>query len=85
MTSLSSIWHSRLLQFADDTKCFKSISSISDQAFLQDDLNTLCSWATSLQLKFNLSKCTQVSFKPGLPTSYDSALLCTDIIKYGST
>ena len=34
----SSIWHSRLLQFADDTKCFKSISSISDQAFLQDDL-----------------------------------------------
>ena len=34
----SSIWHSCLLQFADDTKCFKSISSISDQAFLQDDL-----------------------------------------------
>ena len=23
----SSIWHSRLLQFADDTKCFKSISN----------------------------------------------------------
>ena len=80
----SSIWHSRLLQFVDDTKCFKSISSISDQAFLQDDLNTLCSWATSLQLKFNLSKCTQVSFKSGLPTSYDmlqSALLCTDIYR----
>ena len=80
----SSIWHSRLLQFADDTKCFKSISSISDQAFLQDDLNTLCSWATSLQLKFNLSKCTQVSFESGLPTSYDmlqSALLCTDIYR----
>ena len=56
-----SIWHNHLLQFADDTKCFKSISSSSDQALLQDDLNTLCSWTTSLQLKLNLSKCTKVS------------------------
>jgi len=27
----SSIQHSHLLQFGDDTKCFKTISSISDQ------------------------------------------------------
>ena len=37
-----SVQHSHLLQFTDDTKCFKSVSSISDQALLQDDLNTLC-------------------------------------------
>ena len=81
--------HSHLLQFADDTKCFKSVSSISDQALLQDDLNTLCHWAISVQLEFNLSKCTQVTFKPNpatssLATSYDMlhcSLSCNDTCK----
>ena len=84
-----SVQHSHLLQFADDTKCFKSVSSISDQALLQDDLNTLCHWAISVQLEFNLSKCTQVTFKPSpatssLATSYDMlhcSLSCNDTCK----
>ena len=46
----TSVQHSHLLQFADDTECFKSISLISDQALLQDDLNTLCQWATSVAI-----------------------------------
>ena len=83
------VQHSHLLQFADDTKYFKSVSSISDQALLQDDLNTLCHWAISVQLEFNLSKCTQVTFKPSpatsnLATSYDMlhcSLSCNDTCK----
>ena len=42
-----SVQHSHLLQFADDMKCFKSVSSISDQALLQDDLNAQCHRAIS--------------------------------------
>ena len=61
-----SVQHNHLLQFADDMKC---VSSISDQALLQDDLNTLCHWAISVQLEFNLSKCTQVTFNPSPATS----------------
>ena len=57
-----SVQHSHLLQFADDTKCFKSVSSISDQALLQDDLNTLCHWAISVQLEVNLSKPEPIKF-----------------------
>ena len=84
-----SVQHSHHLQFADDMKSFKSVSSISDQALLQDDLNTLCHWAISVQLEFNLSKCTQVAFKPSpatssLATSYDMlhcSLSCNDTCK----
>ena len=84
-----SVQHSHHLRFADDMKSFKSVSSISDQALLQDDLNTLCHWAISVQLEFNLSKCTQVTFKPSpatssLATSYDMlhcSLSCNDTCK----
>ena len=89
MKGITVLNHSHLLQFADNTKCFKSVSSISDQALLQDDLNKLCHWAISVQLEFNLSKCTQVTFKPspatsGLATSYDMlhcSLSCNDTCK----
>jgi len=62
----SSIQHSHLLQFADDTKCFKTISSTSNQLLLQEDLNALFNWTASAHLNFNLSKCMKVSFKSTL-------------------
>jgi len=61
------IQHSHLLQFSDDTKCFKTIPSSSNQLLLQEDLNALFNWMTSAHLN---SKCMQVSFKSTLASSY---------------
>ena len=43
--------------YADDTKIFKSIDSITDCNALQSDLNNLVSWSESSGLIFNQSKC----------------------------
>ena len=43
--------------YADDTKIFKSIDSITDCNALQSDLNDLVSWSESSGLIFNQSKC----------------------------
>ena len=43
--------------YADDTKIFKSIDSITDCNALQSDLNNLVSWLESSGLIFNQSKC----------------------------
>jgi len=45
-------------------------SSSSNQLLLQEDLNALFNWTTSAHLNLNLSKCTQVSFKSTLVSSY---------------
>ena len=50
----STIQHSQLLKFADDTKCFKSITDHSDQTALQEDINALITWSSASHLKFNL-------------------------------
>jgi len=66
----SSIHHSHLLQFGDDTKRFKSISKqLATSSRGEEDLNALFSWITSVHLNFNLSKCMQVSFKSSLASS----------------
>ena len=41
----SSMKHSHLLLFADDTKCLKKVSSLSDCHSLQEDLQRLSSWS----------------------------------------
>ena len=48
---------SRVACYADDTKIFKSIDSITDCNALQSDLNDLVSWSESSGLIFNQSKC----------------------------
>ena len=48
---------SRVVCYADDTKIFKSIDSITDCNALQSDLNDLVSWSESSGLIFNQSKC----------------------------
>jgi len=46
----------RALLFANDTKCFKTISSSSDILSFQQDLNQLSSWSSINYLLFNQSK-----------------------------
>ena len=48
---------SRVACYADDSKIFKSIDSITDCNALQSDLNDLVSWSESSGLMFNQSKC----------------------------
>ena len=48
---------SRVACYADDTKIFKCIDSITDCNALQSDLNDLVSWSDSSGLIFNQSKC----------------------------
>ena len=48
---------SRIACYADDTKIFKSIDSITDCNALQSDLNDLVSWSESSGLILNQSKC----------------------------
>ena len=80
----SSTRHSQLLIYADDTKCFKHLSSVTDQTYLQEDINAIITWSKSSQLNFNISKYTHISFKPKFVSSYnlsDAAISITDFQK----
>ena len=50
--------------YADDTKCFKHVSSVTDQTHLQEDINAILTRSKLTQLNFNIFKCTYISFKP---------------------
>jgi len=80
----SSIWHSQLLMYADDTKCFKHLSSVTDQILLQEDINAIFNWSKSSQMNFNISKCTHLSFKLKSTSAYylsDTAVSITNFQK----
>ena len=51
----------RLLLFADDTKCVKTISKFSDCTNLQNDLNSLYNWSLS-NIAFNREKSVLLRF-----------------------
>ena len=55
--------HSKLLKFADDTKCFLHICTTSDFDALQEDITALLTWSGESDLDFNLSKFVLLSFK----------------------
>ena len=54
---------SRILLFADDTKCFKAIRNSFDSHLLQQDLHHLM-WSQQWHLCFNPKKCLLVRFSP---------------------
>ena len=56
------IGSSRSLLFADDTKCFRTISRCSDISLLQQDLNQLSIWSTINCLLFNGNKSVHLHF-----------------------
>ncbi len=43
--------------FADDAKVFKAIMTEQDRSDLQEDLDNLQNWASTLKMKFNAEKC----------------------------
>ena len=55
------VTNSTVACFADDTKIFRRIHSITDAILLQDDLNNLESWSKSSGLVFNEEKCKSIS------------------------
>ena len=57
-----SVCSSRLLSFADDTKCYKIINTVTDVALLQEDIVGLGSWSSKWTLPFNISKFAHVEF-----------------------
>jgi len=61
---------STMLLFADDTKCFKTITKPSDSVLFQQDIDSLVRWTTTWNLNFNPSKTTQLSCKSTIPTTY---------------
>jgi len=56
------ISHSHFLLFADDLKLFLKIDSLNDCYLLQNDINSLVTWANEHHLKLNFLKCHSMSF-----------------------
>ena len=58
----ASVLSSRVLLYADDTKCVLPIYSLSDCLRLQNDLTRLSEWCTTWNLALNEDKCCCVHF-----------------------
>lgn len=54
--------HSLLLLFADDLKLYRRISSLSDCAKLQEDLNAISAWAKVNRFSINIAKTHSMTF-----------------------
>jgi len=49
--------HCGIQMFADDTKIYRSVSTLHDHEDFQHDLDNLCHWADTWQMAFNSGKC----------------------------
>ena len=68
---MTSYFHqSQLLKFANDTKCFKYICTVSDSNALQEDIIALFTWSRETDLNFNLKKFVHLSFECKFETIY---------------
>ncbi len=69
----SSTQHSKTIMYADDIAINKIIRNPMDYTYLQDDIDSICSWITTNYLSLNISKCCYMVFsrkrQPTLPTS----------------
>ena len=57
INDISNNIHSQLRLFADDCLVYRTIQSSGDHLILQDDFNTLTSWAKANNMEFNITKC----------------------------
>ena len=73
----TTVRHSNILSFADDTKCYKVIRNILDTTLLQSDLESVFKWSIENQLLFNINKCTVLPFKS--KSSSDANCYCNSI------
>ena len=58
---------SKVLLFADDTKCFKVVHDSQDSHSLQLDIHQLSSWSHRWSLFFNEQKCVSIRFSLKAP------------------
>lgn len=56
------ISNSKILSFADNTKCYRVICREEDAIGFQEDLNNIDSWSLTWKLNFNISKFALVHF-----------------------
>ena len=68
----SYINHSQFLKFANDTKCFLHINTLSDHIALQEDITAVFTWLQD----FNFKKFIRLSFKSKLDTIYTISDTC---------
>ena len=68
----SVITSSRILKYADDTKCYKTITNPNDAVLLQSDLDNVGNWSVSNEISFNLSKLASVHINCRCPNSVGS-------------
>ena len=68
MTGISTNVSSPIVSLADDARLYLGISKASDQDDLQNDLNTVYSWATGNNMKFNENKFHHVAFSTTVPS-----------------
>ena len=52
----------KLLKFADDSKLFGPVSSVTETDSIRLDLKTLCDWSEDWLMIFNVEKCKVVHF-----------------------
>ena len=72
----SYINHSQFLKFADDTKCFLHINTLSDHIALQEDITAVFTWSQNFNMDFNFKKFIHLSFKSKLDTIYTISDTC---------
>ena len=77
----SYINHSQYLKFADDTKCFLHINTLSDHIALQEDITAIFTWFLDSNMYFNFKKFIHLSFKSKLDTIFtisDTRIPCSN-------
>jgi len=58
--------------YADDSKCYKQISSPADCISLQHDIDNMVEWSVTWMMKFNTSKCNVLTIcRSKTPVLYD--------------
>ena len=61
MNDLPDVIKSNLWEFADDTKLYCCISSLTDWTFLQTDLDNFMNWCVNWQSSVNINKCKHMT------------------------
>lgn len=75
----STILHSSVYMFADDTKFIKPISSTTDHLHMQEDMSALNDWCKVWKLNLHLHKCFLLKFHLSQQTSHDHELPILEI------
>jgi hypothetical protein len=73
---LNETTHNKTPMFADDSKCYRQITSTDDEQLLQCNINSLQDWSDKWELSFNVQKCSVMRFtrkKNVMPANYHLA------------